>query len=98
MIDPYPKPGEEIYNETLINLGMKNLDTGSSIHPGCLNLYQFLKYYFCHVCSLQNISGDGQFWRSGLNGNSASINVQYNCVFDGLSADQVYPIFFNALT
>ena len=98
MIDPYPKPSEEVYNETLIALGLKNLDTGSSIHPGCLGLYYFLKYYFTQICSLQNLSGDSQFWRSGLNGNAASINVQYNAVFDSTATDSIYPVFFNALT
>ena len=98
MIDTYPRPAEEVYTDALINLGMKNLDTGSSIHPGCLSLWHFNKYYWCQVCSLQNIAGDNQFWRSGLNGNAASILVQYNAVYDGLAVDAVYPVFFNALT
>jgi hypothetical protein len=97
-VDAYPKPPEEVFTESLIALGMKHLDTGSSIHPGCLNLQAFLKYYFCHILSLQNISGDSQYWRSGLNGNAASINVQYNAIFDATATDSIYPIFFNALT
>lgn len=98
MIDTYPRPSEEVYTDALINLGMKNLDTGSSIHPGCLSLWHFNKYYWCQVCSLQNISGDNQFWRSGLNGNAAAILVQYNATYDGLATDSVYPVFFNCLT
>ena len=98
MIDTYPRPAEEVYTDTLINLGMKNLDTGSSIHPGCISLWHYNKYYWAQICSLQNISGDNQFWRSGLNGNAAAILVQYNAVYDGLASDSVYPVFFNALT
>ena len=98
MIDPYPKPGEEVYNEALIALGNKNIDTTSGTHPGMLGLAYFLKYYFVQICSLQNLSGDSQFWRSGLNGNAASINVQYNAVFDSTATDSIYPVFFNALT
>jgi len=97
-VDAYPKSPEEVFTESLIALGMKHLDTGSSIHPGCLNLQSFLKYYFCHILSLQNISGDSQYWRSGLNGNAASINVQYNAIFDTTATDSIYPVFFNALT
>lgn len=98
MIDPYPKPAEEVYNEALIALGNKQIDTSSGTHPGMLGLYYFLKYYFVQICSLQNLSGDSQFWRSGLNGNASSINIQYNAVFDATATDSVYPVFFNALT
>ncbi len=98
MVDPYPKPPAEIYNEALISLGNKNIDITSTIHPGCLSLYHFCKYYFVHICSLQNLSGDSTFWRSGLNGNAASINVQYNAVFDGVQTDIIQPLFFNAIT
>ena len=98
MIDTYPRPAEEVFTDTLINLGMKNLDTGSSIHEGCTSLYHFNKYYWASICSLQNISSDNKFWKSGLNGGAAAILVQYNAVYDGLATDSVYPVFFNCLT
>ena len=66
-IDPYPLPPSEIWNQNLIALGNNNIDFGTSgAHAGCFSLYHFLKYYFCHILSLENLSGDGQMWRSGL--------------------------------
>jgi hypothetical protein len=56
-IDPYPLPPSEIYNNNLIALGNNNIDYGTSgVHAGCLSLYHFLKYYFCHILSLENLS------------------------------------------
>ncbi len=100
MIDTYQKPPEEIYNEALINLGMSHLNVNGGVHPGLNNLYAFLRYYFVHVCSLQNIANDGKFWRSGLNGQNSSINIQYSATFNAPTAntDTVIPIFFNAMT
>jgi len=61
-IDPYPLPPSEIFNQNLIALGNNQIDFGTSgIYPGCLSLYHFLKHYFCHILSLENLSGDGQF-------------------------------------
>ena len=95
-IDPYPLPPSEIWNQNLIALGMNNIDMGTSgVHPGCLSLYHFLKYYFCHILSLENISGDGQFWRSGLSGNGSTININYAATFNALNtSDQISPVLF----
>jgi hypothetical protein len=98
-IDPYPLPPSEIWNQNLIALGNQNLDFGTSgVHAGCLSLYHFLKYYFCHILSLENLSGDGQFWRSGLSGNGSTINITYNATFDKQGAttttEKVSPIIF----
>lgn len=100
MIDTYQKPPEEVYNEALINLGLNNLNMTGGVHPGLNNLVAFLRYYFVQVCSLSNLANDGKFWRSGLNGQNSSINVQYSAVFNATSAntDSVIPIFFNAMT
>ena len=81
-IDPYPLPASEIWNQNLIALGNMNLDLGASgVHPGCVSLYHFLKYYFCHILSLENLSGDGLMWRSGLSGNGSTINIGYQATF-----------------
>lgn len=82
-IDPYPLPPEEIWNNNLIALGNTNIDFGTSgVHPGCLSLYHFLKYYFCHILSLENLSGDGSMWRSGLSGNGSTVNINYQATFN----------------
>lgn len=81
-IDPYPLPPEEVWNNNLIALGNNNIDFGTSgVHPGCLSLYHFLKYYFCHILSLENLSGDGAMWRSGLSGNGSTVNINYQATF-----------------
>jgi len=100
MIDTYQKPPEEVYNEALINLGLNNLDMNGGVHPGLNSLVAFLRYYFVQVCSLSNLANDGKFWRSGLNGQNSSINVQYSAVFNASAAngDSIIPIFFNAMT
>ena len=95
-IDPYPLPPSEIYNQNLIAMGNNQIDFGTSgVHPGCLSLYHFLKYYFCHILSLENLSGDGQFFRSGLSGNGSTINISYSATFDaGQTTDSVQPVIF----
>lgn len=100
MIDTYQKPAEEVYNEALINLGLNNLDMNGGVHQGLNSLPAFLRYYFVQVCSLSNLANDGKFWRSGLNGQNSSINVQYSANFLAPTAntDAIIPIFFNAMT
>ena len=98
-IDPYPLPPSEIWNQNLIALGNQNLDYGTAgVHPACLSLWHFLKYYFCHILSLENLSGDGQHWRSGLNGNGATVNVNYQATFTTNSAitntETISPVIF----
>ena len=93
-IDPYPLPPSEIWNQNLIALGMNNIDMGTSgVHSSCISLYHFLKYYFCHILSLENISGDGQFWRSGLSGNGSTININYSAIF-GANNETIQPVLF----
>jgi hypothetical protein len=94
-IDPYPLPPSEIWNQNLIALGNANIDFGASgAHPGMLSLYHFMKYYFCHILSLSNLSGDGSFWRSGLSGNGSTINIGYAATFSGTNAEEISPVIF----
>jgi len=94
-VNPYALSPIEIFNENLQSLGYNNLDVGTNgIHPGCLSLEHFLKYYYVHILSLENLAGDGLFWKSGLDGNSASINIQYNASFTSTNSQQVIPVVF----
>ena len=98
-VDPYPLPPSEIWNQNLIALGNNNIDFGTSgVHPGCLSLYHFLKYYFCHILSLENLSGDGQMWRSGLSGNGSTVNISYSATFgktgDNANGENIQPVIF----
>jgi hypothetical protein len=94
-IDPYPLPPSEIWNQNLIALGNNNIDFGTSgVHPGCLSLYHFLKYYFCHILSLENLSGDGAMWRSGLSGNGSTVNINYSATFNTTNTETISPVIF----
>ena len=48
-ITPQPLEPELVYNENLIALGNNQQDMGIGIHPGCVSLAHFLKYYFCAI-------------------------------------------------
>ena len=99
-IDPYPLPPAEIFNQNLIAVGNQNLDFGSGgVHGGCLSLWHFLKYYFCHILSLENLSGDGSHWRSGLSGNGSTVNIGYNATFTTTTGgtqntEKISPVIF----
>ena len=94
-IDPYPLPPSEIWNQNLIALGNANIDYGTAgVHPGCLSLYHFLKYYFCHILSLENLSGDGAHWRSGLSGNGSVVNINYSATFNSTNGETISPVIF----
>ena len=99
-IDPYPLPPSEIWNQNLIALGNANIDYGTAgVHPGCVSLWHFLKYYFAHILSLENLSGDGQHWRSGLSGNGSVVNINYQATFSNYNngtanAENVSPVIF----
>ena len=99
-IDPYPLPPSEIFNQNLIALGNQNIDFGSGgVHAGCVSIWHFLKYYFCHILSLENLSGDGSHWRSGLSGNGSTVNIGYNATFTTTSGgtqntEKTSPVIF----
>lgn len=89
---PQPLDDAEIYNETLIALGNLNQDMASGIHPGCLSLGHFLKYYFTFVVSLENLQ-QGDFYKSGLDGKSSALNINWKMVFAGAGDNYIPHIF-----
>ena len=94
-IDPYPLPPSEIWNQNLIALGNANIDYGTAgVHAGCVSLWHFLKYYFAHILSLENLSGDGQHWRSGLSGNGSVVNINYSATFNSTNTESISPVIF----
>lgn len=89
----------EIFNGTLQALGFSNWDVASGgLHPGCVSLEHFNKYYFADILSLENISGDASnWWVSGLNSNASTIQIQYNTQWtSGINANtqKIYPYIF----
>lgn len=97
-VDLWSKAPDYIYEEALENLGMKNIDINCGCHPGMVSLYHFLKYYFIQVVRFNNISGDGQFYKSGLAANNTPINISYQATFDSTATDSIYLVFFNVMT
>lgn len=88
----------EIFNNTLQALDYLNLDIGSGgIHQGALTSGLYNKYYFADILSLENVSGDGNNWVSGLGGNGGVIQVQYNARFKTLT-DNTYPIIIGKVS
>jgi hypothetical protein len=96
-IIPIPLADYEIYNESLIALGNNHLDMGASVHEGMRSLSHFLKFYFCHICSLEMIQNDG-FYKSGLDGKSSSLNVVWKTSFGANTSDKVIPFIFAKTT
>lgn len=94
---PQPLDDAEIYNESLIALGNLNQDMSSGIHPGCLSLAHFLKYYFTHVISLENLQ-QGDFYKSGLDGKASALNIAWKMTFSGASTDKFIPYIFAKTT
>jgi len=90
---PQPLDDATVYNETLIALGNLNQDMSSGIHPGCCSLSLFLKYYFTHIVSLENIQ-QGDFYKSGLDGRASALNIALKLVFDGASTESFTPYIF----
>jgi len=82
---PQPLHDATVYNETLISLGNLNQGMASGIHPGCCSLSLFLKYYFTHIVSLENIQ-QGDFYKSGLDGRASSLSICWKMFFSTSSA------------
>jgi hypothetical protein len=89
-ITPQPLEPELVYNENLIALGNNQQDMGIGIHPGCVSLAHFLKYYFCAITSLENISPGEIYTKSGLDGKASSLNLNW-VINMGTATDQVIP-------
>lgn len=94
-MNPYSLPPEEAFNETLIAMGNLNIDMASGIHPGIQSVAHYLKYYFTHILSLENITNDGQFWKSGLDGRAAPLNIMWKTSFVGTTKNITPFIFCN---
>ena len=90
---PQPLDDATVYNETLISLGNLNQDMSSGIHPGCCSLPLFLKYYFAHVVSLENLQ-QGDFYKSGLDGRASALNIALKLSFSGASSTSFTPYIF----
>jgi len=86
---PQPLDDATVYNETLISLGNLNQDMSSGIHIGCCSLSLFLKYYFTHIVSLENIQ-QGDFYKSGLDGRASALNIAWKMVFNSSSGGVNY--------
>jgi hypothetical protein len=93
-IDPYSLTPIEVYQKALQYTGFQNLDLGTSgLHPGCLSLAHFQRYYYTDFCSLENISGDNHMWVSGLDGRQGGINIAYNATFN-TNASKIIPYIY----
>lgn len=78
---PQPLEDYEIYTESLIALGNNNVDMNASVHSGLRSLADFLKYYFAHIVSLENISNDGHFVKSGLDSKASGLNIVWKIAY-----------------
>jgi hypothetical protein len=78
---PQPLEDYEIFNESLIALGNNNLDMSVSVHSGVRSLADFLKYYFVHIVSLENID-NSHFTKSGLDSKSSGLNVVWKIAYN----------------
>jgi hypothetical protein len=95
---PIPLSDYEVYNENLIALGYNQQDMGIGVYPGLNSLAAFLKYWFCHICSLEMINpGDGG-WKTGLDGRSSSMAIVYRASFGANTNDKVVPYIFAKTT
>jgi hypothetical protein len=65
----------------------------SGIHVGCCSLSLFLKYYFSHIVSLENIQ-QGDFHKSGLDGRVSVLNIAWKMVFSSTSTPSYTPYIF----
>ena len=93
-MNPYLLPPEEVFNETLIAMGNLNIDMSSGIHPGILSVVHYLKYYATHILSLENITNDGAYWKSGLDGRSAPLNIMWKTSFVTNTTANITPFIF----
>ena len=94
---PQPLDDYEVFNETLIAMGHKNYDKSSGCHPGMRSLSDFLKYYFTHIVSLENLSGTQEFYKSGLDGKSSALNIVWK-QFYPVTGGNVVPYIFAKCT
>lgn len=96
----HPSPLEDIqcYNETLISLGNLQQDMGSGVYPGLRSLSDYLKYFFVVACSLENISNESSFYKSGLDGKSSALNINWRVNFSTTDTMKQTPYIFAKCT
>lgn len=88
-----PLEDVQCYNETLIALN--NLqDMGSGVYAGLRSLSDYLKYFFVVVCSLENISDEPSFYKSGLNGMASALNINWRVNFSTTDTMRQTPYIF----
>ena len=90
----------QIYNNTLQALDYANLDIASGgFHRGALTTGIYNKYYFVDILSLENLSGDNNYWVSGYGANSGIHQIQYNFSFSAASVEnKVYPVIIGKVS
>lgn len=76
-IQSSPLEDIQCYNESLISLGNLQQDMGSGVFVGLRSLADYLKYFFVVVCSLENISNESSFYKSGLNGMASALSINW---------------------
>ena len=96
-LHPSPLEDAQIYNESLIALGNLQQDMGSGVYPGLRSLSDYLKYFFVHIVSLENIQS-GDFYKSGLDGKSSSLNIVWKLAFSTTDTMRQTPYIFDKCT
>jgi hypothetical protein len=88
-----PLEDSQIYNESLIALGNLQNDMGVGVFQGIRSLNDWLKYFFVHIVSLENIQS-GDFYKSGLDGKSSSLNIVWKLAFSTTDTMRQTPYIF----
>jgi hypothetical protein len=94
---PQPMEPEQIFTESLISLGNANIDMAAGVHSGLRSLSDFLKYYFCHIVSLENIQHQ-DFYKSGLDGKSSALNIVWKLAYSTTGTMSQTPYIFAKTT
>lgn len=94
---PQPLKPEQVYSESMIGLGNANIDMASGVHAGLRSLSDYLKYYFAHIVSLENIQHQ-DFYKSGLDGKSSALNIVWKLAYSTTSTMAQTPYIFAKTT
>ena len=70
---------------------------GVGVYPGLRSLADYLKYFFVHIVSLENIQS-GDFYKSGLDGKSSSLNIVWKLAFSTTDTMRQTPYIFAKCT
>ena len=89
----------QIFNNTLQALDYANLDIASGGPHKNLTSGFYNKYFFVDILSLENLSGDNNYWVSGYGANSGIHQIQYNFAFSAASVEnEVYPVIIGKVS